>query len=54
MKMSFVEPHLELYAGIRRIIELANRLTERGHDVTIFHSDGMDEMQGQGLEPHDR
>jgi len=40
MKISFVEPHLELYGGIRRIIELANRLTERGHDVTIFHSDG--------------
>jgi glycosyltransferase involved in cell wall biosynthesis len=40
MKISFVEPHLKLYGGIRRIIELSNRLTERGHDVTIFHSDG--------------
>jgi len=40
MKISFVEPHLKVYGGIRRIIELANRLTERGHDVTIFHSDG--------------
>ena len=40
MKISFVEPHLELYGGIRRIIELANRLTGRDHDVTIFHSDG--------------
>ena len=40
MKISFVEPHLKIYGGIRRIIELANRLTERGHDVTIFHSDG--------------
>ncbi len=29
-----------MYGGIRRIIELANRLTKRGHDVTIFHSDG--------------
>jgi len=40
MKISFVEPHLKTYGGIRRIIELANRLTESGHDVTIFHSDG--------------
>jgi len=40
MKISFVEPHLKIYGGIRRIIELANRLTKRGHDVTIFHSDG--------------
>ena len=40
MKISFVEPHLELYGGIRRIIELSNRLVIRGHDVTIFHSDG--------------
>ena len=40
MKISFVEPHLKIYGGIRRVIELSNRLTERGHDVTIFHSDG--------------
>lgn len=40
MKISFIEPHLKIYGGIRRIIELSNRLTESGHDVTIFHSDG--------------
>lgn len=40
MKISFIEPHLKLFGGIRRILELSNRLTERGHDVTIFHSDG--------------
>lgn len=40
MKISFVEPHLKIYGGIRRVIELSNRLTERGHNVTIFHSDG--------------
>jgi len=40
MKISFIEPHLKIYGGIRRIIELSNRLTKRGHDVTIFHSDG--------------
>ncbi|MBW1930953.1 MAG: glycosyltransferase [Deltaproteobacteria bacterium] len=40
MKISFIEPHLKIYGGIRRIIELANRLTERSNDVTIFHSNG--------------
>ncbi len=40
MKISFIEPHLKVYGGIRRILELSNRLAERGHDVTIFHSDG--------------
>jgi len=40
MKISFVEPHLKIYGGIRRIIELANHLTARGHDVTIYHSNG--------------
>jgi len=40
MKISFVEPHLKIFGGIRRVIELSNRLTERGYDVTIFHSDG--------------
>ncbi len=40
MKISFIEPHLKIFGGIRRILELSNRLTEKGHDVTIFHSDG--------------
>lgn len=40
MKIGFIEPHLKTYGGIRRVIELANRLAARGHDVTIFHSDG--------------
>jgi len=40
MKISFIEPHLQLFGGIRRIIGLANRLIQRGHEVTVFHSDG--------------
>ena len=40
MKISFVEPHLRVFGGIRRIVEIGNHLTEREHDVTIFHSDG--------------
>jgi glycosyltransferase involved in cell wall biosynthesis len=40
MKIAFIEPHLELYGGIRRIMELSNRLTRIGDDVTIFHPAG--------------
>lgn len=40
MKLAFVEPHLELFGGIRRILELSNRLTARGVEVTLFHPTG--------------
>ncbi len=40
MKISFLEPHLELYGGIRRIVEFANRFADRGEDVTIYHPTG--------------
>jgi len=40
MKIAFIEPHLELYGGIRRIMELSNRLTRMGDDVTVFHPAG--------------
>src|SRR5690349_17792027 len=40
MKISFIAPNLKLYGGIRRAIELSNRLVEKGHDVSIFHTDG--------------
>lgn len=40
MKVAIVEPHLGLFGGIRRILELSNRLTERGVDVTLFHPAG--------------
>ena len=48
MKISFIEPHLKIYGGIRRIMEISNRLVKRGHDVTIYHSDGSpcDWMEG--------
>jgi len=37
MKVGFIEPHLnEGIGGIRRIIEVSNRLKARGHDVSIF------------------
>ncbi|HXV13788.1 MAG TPA: glycosyltransferase family 4 protein [Candidatus Krumholzibacteria bacterium] len=40
MKIAFVEPHLGLYGGIRRILEFANRFVDRGEDVTVFHPQG--------------
>jgi glycosyltransferase involved in cell wall biosynthesis len=40
MKISFVEPHLELFGGIRRILELSNRLVNLGEDVTVYHPAG--------------
>jgi glycosyltransferase involved in cell wall biosynthesis len=40
MKVAFVEPHLKLFGGIRRILELSNRLTARGIEVTVFHPEG--------------
>lgn len=40
MNIAFVEPHLKLFGGIRRILELSNRLTDRGVEVTIYHPEG--------------
>jgi hypothetical protein len=40
MRVAFVEPHLKLFGGIRRILELSNRLTDRGVEVTVFHPAG--------------
>ena len=40
MKIGFTEPHLKVYGGIRRVIELSNRLTTMGHQVTIYHPEG--------------
>jgi glycosyltransferase involved in cell wall biosynthesis len=40
VRISFVEPHLELYGGIRRILEFSNRFVDRGETVTIYHPSG--------------
>jgi len=40
MQVSFIEPHLDVTGGIRRITELSNALTDMGHDVTIYHPAG--------------
>jgi len=36
LKIAFLEPHLGVVGGIRRIIETANGLLNRGHKVSIF------------------
>jgi len=36
----FIEPHLLVVGGIRRIIEVANRLQKYGHEVRIFTPKG--------------
>jgi GT2 family glycosyltransferase len=36
MRLGFVEPHLGRFGGIRRMVEFANRLVARGHDVTFY------------------
>ena len=43
MRLGFIEPHLERYGGIRRMVEFANRLVARGHDVTFFLPDEADQ-----------
>jgi glycosyltransferase involved in cell wall biosynthesis len=40
MRITFVEPHLELYGGIRRALEFANRFVDRGASVAIYHPTG--------------
>lgn len=40
MSISFLLPHLQIYGGVRRFLELANHLTAAGHDASIYHSDG--------------
>lgn len=36
MRIALIEPHLLRFGGIRRMIEFANGLVLRGHDVTFF------------------
>jgi len=37
MKVTFVVPSLDLGGGVRVVFEYANRLTERGHEVSIVY-----------------
>jgi len=42
LRVGFLEPHLECCGGIRRMLELANRLHHRGHEVRIYVPDDVD------------
>src|SRR5947209_17320724 len=44
MRLGFVEPHLRRFGGIRRMIEFANRLTARGHRVTFYLPDDVEQQ----------
>jgi glycosyltransferase involved in cell wall biosynthesis/GT2 family glycosyltransferase len=43
MRLGFVEPHLARFGGIRRMVEFANRLVARGHDVTFYLPDDVEQ-----------
>jgi glycosyltransferase involved in cell wall biosynthesis len=40
MRIGFIEPHMFCVGGIRRIVEVSNRLLKLGHDVKIFTPKG--------------
>src|SRR5512138_2939126 len=40
LRISFIEPHLGLYGGVRRVLEFANRWVEMGETITIYHPSG--------------
>ena len=40
MEISVIMPHLEVYGGIRRIVEISNNWIDLGHKVTIYHPEG--------------
>ena len=39
LRIGFIEPHLLRFGGIRRVVEFANRLVDRGHSVTFYLPD---------------
>lgn len=39
MQIAFIEPHINVCGGIRRVIEFSNRLSDLGHAVTWFIPD---------------
>lgn len=40
MRIAALLPHLGVYGGVRRFLELGNRLVRRGHRFTIYVADG--------------
>ena len=40
MKIAAVLPHMEIFGGVRRYIEIGNEFSKRGHCFVLFHPDG--------------
>lgn len=40
LRVGLIEPHLLRVGGIRRLVEFANRLVDRGHEVTFYLPEG--------------
>jgi glycosyltransferase involved in cell wall biosynthesis len=40
MKIAALLPHLEVFGGVRRYLEIGNELQRRGYHFTLFHPDG--------------
>ena len=40
MKIAALLPHLEVFGGVRRYLEIGNELQRKGYHFTLFHPDG--------------
>jgi len=40
MKIAALLPHVQVFGGVRRYLELGNQFVRRGHDFTLFHPAG--------------
>jgi glycosyltransferase involved in cell wall biosynthesis len=40
LKLGTLLPHVQIFGGVRRYIEIGNELTRRGYQFTIYHPDG--------------
>ncbi|MBI3271079.1 MAG: glycosyltransferase [Planctomycetes bacterium] len=40
MRFAAILPHVGLYGGVRRFLELGNRWVRRGHEFAVYHPDG--------------
>jgi len=40
LKIAAILPHLEVFGGVRRYIEIGNNFIKRGHSFRIYHTDG--------------
>jgi len=40
LKIAAILPHVEVFGGVRRYIEIGNNFIKRGHSFKIYHTDG--------------